>query len=694
MVQKQFSRKSSSQVKTPSSKTGTPVKKNPPGTKKDKIKIFSEAKANRYFILFFFVFAFVLYGNTTWNKWAVDDELVTGPDNELVAQGFKAIPEIFSTPYVSKSGNIGSQNADYRPIVKLTFAIEYGLWGEKPGVSHGINVLIYFSLILLLFFVLKNLLKAYNVLFPFLITLVFMVHPIHTEVVASLKNRDEMLAFMCGLGGLHFFLKYADTHKKRYFIFALITFFVGYLSKSSILPFLAIYPLTLYFFKEMEGKKFIWIFLSILFVAILAYVGPRLFLLQDVTRSNSFIENPLYFEKNFWIRTGTALVSLLFYLKMLIYPYPLLYYYGYDMIPMTNWGNLWVWLSFFLYGGMLIYALMKFREKHLMSYAILVYLIFISMYANIVSPVVGIVGERFVFAGSLGFCIALVFLIFRVFRTDPKNLTIEFPERVRIILLIVILVVPSGYLVIKRNRAWRNLYDLCARDVSHLDRSAKANLQYAGVLLNRIYKANDEDRQMMIQAYAPTVVTYFRKSLDIYPDSYETLNDLATIYLNFGQYPDSAMLYLRRAVKIEPDLRPAYVNMGLAYRQMKKYDSAIHCYESILKVDPMEMKAIAAIANIYNEMGDLNKAIELNQEIIRKAPESDVPFRNLGNYYMQRADTATAVQYWEQAAKLSPSYDVLMQLYSLYRIKGDMEKAGYYYDQATEVQQKSQRKKR
>jgi tetratricopeptide (TPR) repeat protein len=693
MAQKQFKKRPSTMAVPGQNKQPVQVKK-PVSSKKREIKIFSEAKANRYFILFFLIFAFILYGNTTWNKWAVDDEFVTGPDNELVAKGIKAIPEIFSTAYVNTSGNIGSQNADYRPIVKLTFALEYQLWGEKPGVSHGINVLIYFAISILLFFVLKTLLRNYNVLFPFLITVVFMGHPIHSEVVASLKNRDEMLAFLCGLGTLFYLIKFVDTNKKRYFIFSLIVFFIGYLSKSSILPFLVIYPLTLYFFREMDLKKLLWIFLAILFVAIIAYLGPRLFFLQHSARVNSLIENPLYFEKNFWIRTGTGLMSLLFYLKMLVYPYPLLYYYGYDMIPMTGWGNLWVWFSFFVYAGLLIFAVAKFREKSLLSFAILFYLVFIAMYSNALVPVVGIVGERFVFAASLGFCIALVYLVFRIFRTDPKSLTIEFNERLKILALVILLLIPSGYLVIKRNRAWRNLYDLCARDVSRLERSAKANIQYAGVLMNKIYKANEEDKQMMVQAYGPVVVNYFKKGLDIYPDNYETLNDLATVYLNFAGYPDSALICLKKAIKLNPDLRPAWVNMGLAYRQLKQYDSAIYCYETILKKDPMEMKAVSAIANIYNETGDLTKAIELNQEIIRKAPDSDIPFRNLGNYYMQRADTASAVKYWEQAAAVKPSYDVFMQLYSLYRIKGDMQKAGSYYDLATDIMNKSEKKKR
>ena len=110
------------------------------------------------------------------------------------------------------------------------------------------------------------------------------------------------------------------------------------------------------------------------------------------------------------------------------------------------------------------------------------------MYANIVIPVVGIVGERFVFVASLGFCIALVYLIFRIFKTDPKSLTIEFDARAKIVVVIALLLIPSTALTITRNREWRNLYDLYRKDIKYQVNSAKANAQYAGHLMNLVLK--------------------------------------------------------------------------------------------------------------------------------------------------------------------------------------------------------------
>lgn len=645
-------------------------------------------KADWYFVLAFFIWAVVLYGNTILNKYAVDDEFVAS--NPTVRKGLAAIPEIFSTHYLVQKGNINNQVADYRPIVKLTFALEYQLYGEdKPGRSHALNVLIYFFLSTLLFFVLKRMLRNYNILFPFLITVVFMAHPVHTEVVASLKNRDEMLAFLGGLGTLWLLLKYADTRKFRYVLISLPVFVLGYLSKSSILPFLVVYPLVFYFFTDVPPKRYIPVFIAVVLVGLLARYIPKLFL-PDAARINSFIENPLYFHKEIGTRIGTGLASLLFYLRILAYPHPLLYYYGYDMIPMRGISDIWALLSLILYGGMLIYALAKFREKSILAFAILWYLVFMAMYSNVIVPVVGIVGERFVFAAAIGFCIALVWAVFKLFKTEPNSLTIEFDARAKILVVTVLLLIPYTVLTVMRNREWRNLFDLYRKDIPFQENSAKANTQYAGYLMRTTYSdPNFKQYGNVNELKLHFMKRHFLKSLEIYPDNYQTLNDLGTVYLFFARQPDSARFFLKKAIALDPSLQPAWVNLGMAYREARQYDSAVYCYQSILRRDPTQIKAYFALANVYNDMGDINRAIQMNTDVLKTYPNMDVPYINIANYCLQRADTVMAIRNYEEAAMRRPTFEVCVQLSNLYKARGDLNKASFFQEKAQEALKKS-----
>ena len=657
----------------------------------DRAKPPESKAANRYLILFFFLWALILYGNTILNKYAVDDEYVT--NNEQVKQGFKAIPAIFKSYYVVQKGNVSSQVSDYRPMVKATFAIEYGLYGEKPGRSHAINILIYFLLSTALFFVLKRLLKSYNILFPFLITLAFMAHPVHTEVVASLKNRDEMLAFLFAILSLHYLLRYADTKRSIYIVVAMVLYAIGYLAKTSILPFIALYPLVLYFFTDLKPKTYLPVILGIMVAAALAHYLPRLLVLPPAERVNSFVENPLYFDKNIWYRLGTGFIGLFFYLRILVYPHPLLYYYGYNTIQYDNLGNLWAILSILVYAGLFIYAVLKLREKHLLSFAILWFLVAISMYSNILIPVVGIVGERFVFVGSVGFCIALIWAIFRIFGTDPKSLTIEFDSRAKILVVVALIIIPYTALTITRNREWRNMFDLLRKDIPYLKNSAKANTQFAGLLMNSVYQdPNFMSTGNVNEFKKELILEHFLRSLEIYPNQYQTINDLGTVYLYFDKNADSAILYLNKAVALKPELIPAWVNLGMSYREKGEYDKAIECYNTILQKRPGEIRAIFALANIYNDMGDFNRAVKMNEDVIKQFPQLDMPYINLGNYYIQRGDTAAAVKNWETAVSKRPTYEGAMQLNYMYKIHGDQQKADFYLQMAQQLINQQQRR--
>ena len=673
--------------KMPAAVAKPPVKKPVPAPKVKPKKV--RNKANLYFVLSFFAFALVLYGNTIFNKYSVDDNLAV--NNEVVRQGVKAIPQIFSTRYSTMQGNVGTSSSDYRPVVKAIFAIEYQVWGEKPGRSHLINILLYWAMSVLLFFTLKRLLTNYNILFPFLITLLFMAHPVHTEVVASLKNRDELLAFICGLGTLWYVLDYAEFRKISRLLLAMMIFFVGYLTKSSIMPFAILIPLVLYFFDRMEPKKIIPVFIVILIMILIAQLGPHLFLTR-LQRTNSFIENPLFGEHNLWTRIGTGLVTLGFYLKLLLYPHPLLYYYGYNMIPVTNLANIWAVLSLLVYGFMLFYALIKFREKQFLSFALLWFMIAVAMYSNVFISMVGIVAERFVFNASLGFCMVVVYLIFRIFKTDPKSLTIEMDSRLKILAVIMLLIVPYSVMSFTRNRDWRTVYSLYRHDIKSLNNSAKANIDYGSYLMGTVYQDENFLRSGGVNQFKyQTIISHLRRAITLYPDNYLTTNDLGTVYLFMGKNNDSAIYYLQKAIQLDSTLQPAWVNLGMAYRGLKDYPRALSCYEHILKVNPEQIKAVFALADVYNDMGDFDRAVKMNQDVAKQYPNLEMPFVNIGNYYMLRKDTATAVNFWEKAVSINPTYELCVQLNSLYLLKRDEAKADYYYQLGDRIAKESRR---
>jgi len=550
------------------------------------------------------VFAFILYGNTIRNDYSLDDDYVTF--SELtVRKGINAIPEIFTSLYANVWDAGEEIKFGYRPIVKSSFAIEHELWGANPHLSHLINILLYTLSCLLVFFLLRRLFRDYHVILPLIVTALFMAHPIHTEVVSSLKNRDELLSFMFNIITLIFFIKFTDKKKIIYFFVGLFSFLLAYLSKLTALSFIAIIPLVLYFFTNTSTRKIIYIALAVIAIFLIARIIPKLYL-PDPIREKLFIENPLIFEKNLWIRTATGFYILLIYLKLLIFPHPLLFYYGYNMIPVTNWTNIWSIVSLVFYLLIFIYAIRKIRYKHVLAFGILYYLLTISLYTNMVKPPTGIIGERFLLAPSLGFCIIIGYIIFRMIKKTSQTLTIKTNQIVLMVLISLLFIIPYSVKTIVRNRDWKDHLSLLSHDIRYLENSAKANFIYAGVLRNEIRRSNKNSSEIM--KMQDMAIKHFKDAVDVYPEYYEALNKLGFLYYTVYHDPVSAISYLNRAIEVKPDYKSPYYNLAFIYNSSKNYDEAIYNYRKVLEIDPEHILSINDMVDLYVAIGDTANA--------------------------------------------------------------------------------------
>lgn len=191
--------------------------------------------------LLVFVFSFLIYANSIFNDYNMDDELVTR-NHRLTSKGISAIPEILTSPYYQDKAGY---EYEYRPMVLISFAIEKSFIGEGPSRSHFINVLLYSFMCTFLFLLLRKLFSTYNVIFPLLVTIIFAAHPIHTEVVASIKNRDEIMAMFFGLGALWFAIRYVQESAWWQLALVPAMMLLAMLSKSTAITFVVLVPLAL-----------------------------------------------------------------------------------------------------------------------------------------------------------------------------------------------------------------------------------------------------------------------------------------------------------------------------------------------------------------------------------------------------------------------------------------------------------------
>lgn len=628
--------------------------------------------------LLLIVAGFVLYGNTLNHGYNIDDEYVV-EQNPVLEKGLKGIGEIFTSRYVRTSGNLGELSFDYRPMVKLSFGVEYLLFGKDPKTSHLVNLILYILTAFSLYRLLRLLLKDWHYSLPLLATLLFMVHPTHTEVVASLKNRDELLSFLGVLIAWIYVIRYGRTSNTRYIIYALIAYLLAYLSKSTAVVFLAVYPLSLYFFTEMRGKKLLWISIIIGLAAVVAQFGPHLYLSAPI-RDMDFVENPLFFETSFFKRIATAAVIMLFYFRMLFVPYPMLYYYGYDTITVVGFDNIWVWVSIIIHVGLLVIAVRGFKTRSLWSFIILFYFITLSLYSNVVSPVPGIVAIRFMYAASLAYSLAIVYGLYRIFKVDYRSQKISLSKIAGPLAVVLVFAIPYSIHTHMRNKAWKNIESLYHTDVPRLPRSAKVNAQYAGFIMNRLYTTPNFTLDDPALNYRTNqMIGHFKKAIDIHPDYFIALNNLGTVYMRFKQNYDSAAYFLNRATEAFPDNETAFINLGSMYRDQGKYQSALEMFEAVLEINPKRLRAMAEIAFLNNMLGNHEKAQQINDELLQIDPDSELPYLYRGNYYRNQGNMELAVHFWQLAVERRVHVPTCIRLAEYYADRRDFDKANYYY---------------
>ncbi len=267
-----------------------------------------------------FLFSFALYFNSVFNDYNLDDELVTR-NHRLTSRGieilkpnfsvfysgefkgatfklrlFNFLPEVFRSPYYEDPMGY---KYEYRPVVLASFAIEHSIFDESPHVSHLINVFLYGLLCVLLYLVLTRLLKEYNIILPFITALIFAAHPIHTEVVASIKNRDEILALGFGLLSLLFAVKFTCQGKVSDLALIPVFFFIGILAKSTTITFAFLIPLCIVMFTNVDVKQLTLI--TVLLILPTVFYSRLYSVLQQVLLAGTlaFAVTTLYYLKNY-----------------------------------------------------------------------------------------------------------------------------------------------------------------------------------------------------------------------------------------------------------------------------------------------------------------------------------------------------------------------------------------------------------
>lgn len=595
--------------------------------------------------------AFVIYFQTLRFDFALDDYSVI-MENHQTQQGTSALSEIFKTTY--RFGYTIQGDELYRPLSKAVFAIIWQFAPKNPLPGHVINLLMYALTGFVLFTTLSRFIKN-NIYIPFIASLLYVAHPIHSEVVSNIKSLDEIFGFFFFIVALNLVHRYLTQDKLFYIIGACCSFFLALLSKESSITFILIFPLFIYFFTDTETSKNIKASALLLIPAALFLIIRHQILKDSNAGLPSVADNSLMAAAdNIGVQKATAVVIMGMYLKLLLFPHPLVFDYSYNQIPLVTAGDWKFLLSFVFFLAVGIYAIYSFKKKDYFSFAVLYFFITASVSSNMLLMIGTNMAERLMYTPSFGFCFAIAvaldkFLNADAIKTSLQNINQFFLGRKIITGIVAVVVLLYAGKTIAYSAVWKDNMSLYESGIVSAPNSTRTHFYLGNAICKPEYY--EKFPKADFEKIFARGISELKKSAEIYPQFSEPWAQLGVAYYKKKNL-DSAMYFYNKALDVAPYIATTHNNVGTVYFERGKYNEAMAAFAKATQLDPNYSEAWCNLGSVYGTLGQLDPAIQNFLEAIKHDPNNAMATKFLGITYKSKGDNYNAQLYLDKAAKM------------------------------------------
>ncbi len=518
------------------------------------------------------------------------------------------------------------QTPFYRPLLMLSFWLDARISGRQPVGYHAANVLYHLLAVWALFALLQRLLADRPT--AFVLALLFAIHPAHTQAVAWIPGRNDVLLSIAAFLSLRFWLDWRHTQNTVHFFLHLLFFLMALFTKETavVLPLVSV----LLFFSLRQP----WAMASLL-PAIAGWMvisGLWFWLRQQALAGAPGLGHfPLIGPLEALLGLSTYAVKAI--LPLRLSPYPV----SHDIALTWEAGALML-LLVFSYAG--------FRDRRLAWFGLAWFGIWLAptfvqgaeeinfleprMYAALPGMLLFLAQvhwQRFkiplrwrpvLLAGVAGFFLLQSWTYARAF-VDPEqfwttmqtraprsaftyyglgNLFMQkqaYDEAVRAYRRAIELKPDYARAYFNLGNAYYRLgqmqqaEDAYRKSLHYFPGFAKARVNLAAVFFNRANRLRDEGEY-------GRAIEFYQKAIELNPSFVEAYNNLGVLLSKMGKTHQGLVVF-RRALALDPDLAETHLNLAIAYFARRAYDLAIaHCDRALqlgAQVDEAFLKALA-----------------------------------------------------------------------------------------------------
>jgi hypothetical protein len=480
----------------------------------------------------------------------------------------------------------------------------------------------------------------------FLIGLVFIAHPLHTEIVANIKGRDEILSFLFISLMLLSYWRYLETAEWGWIVGSCTSLYLAFLSKESSVVSLALIPAMQYWFARRnvwQSLISLWPFLIV--AALFFYQKQKMIGTLSGNPPVDWANYPYAIEKT---QKSTTFKFLMYYIRLLILPHPLVYDYSYNIIPSGGKGDMLTWAGFVSLLVLVWLTWKGFIKRTLWGFGLFWFFVTMMPGLGFIWARGGIFAERFLYAAVMGFAFVFVWavqkLLVRQPTTDEPADASPRSALARYTPLLALMAVVAGlysFKTVDRNRDWENNFVLFNSALPAAENSCQVQRHVANEWIQKglkdravldsvsakLPKLKQPDSLRRAQVTLDTAqkwanihgrwaLDHLQESTRIYPNFGEAYFSMAYVFQKIIPNVDSAKYYYKQTIRAANAYAPAYNNLGVIYQtegftnnDRRKLELASYYYNRSMVVNP-------AYVDGLNNRNNLMKATGINVQAL------------------------------------------------------------------------------
>jgi protein O-mannosyl-transferase len=467
----------------------------------------------------------------------------------------------------------------YHPVTTFSFMIDFAIGKGNPLVYHCTNILIHTFNSVLLFLFLDDVLK--NIKIAFLVSFIFVIHPINIETVAWISSRKDLLSTFFMLLSLLYYSKNCSikiTLKHYLVLMCLISFSVFSKVQTAFIPLLFL------LLDYSKGRKLslsvylekLPLFIPVILAGIINLSAQKEYGYLNYGMDYSILEKVFltFYSTSHYIFNSVIPVSL-----SVFYPYPFkpndTFLLNDTILPLI-----------FVVCCILAIKYKVWKNKTILL-GILWFLASISIAIGVSWNRDHIIADKYSYFSSIG---VYLLLVFGLYQFKNKAVTFRWVLTGGVLCYILFLFLIS----INRIELWNSPEKLFA--------DASEKFPKSEIILNTL--ASEEINSGKISE----ALKHLDRALEISPDYIDALYNKGNANALKGNHT-MAIQNFTDAIALNKSYYKSWFGRGCSYMKTGQYSEAISDFTETLKIHYNDFGALQNRAFVNLQVGEFRKAL-------------------------------------------------------------------------------------